>query len=214
MWRSPSQIASRIGRGRGMSSSDRDRLKSPRVRLFVALDLPGEFVGPLADWSREAFGEDPDLRVVRPESLHVTLVFLGHQYERDVERIAQVSFVADVPAFQLTAEEVRGVPRGRPRLLALQLSDSEAALGRWQASLSDRLHEARLYEPEKRPFWLHVTLARAKRGKSPRRLEPPDLPLELRSPFEAGQVTLYRSTLRPQGAVYEPLARGKQTPVH
>jgi RNA 2',3'-cyclic 3'-phosphodiesterase len=173
----------------------------------VALDLPGEFVAPLSDWSRKAFGEHPDLRVVRPESLHVTLVFLGYKYERDIERIAQVSFVEDVPSFELTAEEVRGVPRGRPRLLALQLSDSEAAVSRWQASLSERLQEARLYEPEKRPFWPHVTLARAKRGKSPRRLEPPDLPPELRSPFTAGEVTLYRSTLRPQGALYEPLAR-------
>ena len=99
-------------------------------------------------------------------------------------------------------------------VLALQLSDSEAALGRWQASLSESLHQARLYEPEKRPFWPHVTLARAKRGKSPRRLEPPELPPELRTPFEAGEVTLYRSTLRPQGAVYDPLARGRKTPVH
>ena len=192
----------------------KERPGSPRVRLFVALDLPGDFVDPLAAWSRESFGDHPDLRVVRPESLHVTLVFLGYQFERDVERIGQVSFAEDVPSFELTAEEVRGVPRGRPRLLALQLSDAEAELGRWQASLSERLHGARLYEPEKRPFWPHVTLARAKRGGSPRRLEPPDLPPELRSPFKAGEVTLYRSTLRPQGAVYEPLARGKQTPVH
>ena len=192
----------------------KERPGSPRVRLFVALDLPSEFVGPLAEWARKAFGDHPDLRVVRPESLHVTLVFLGYQYERDVERIAQVSFVEDVPSFELTAAEVRGVPRGRPRLLALQLSDSQAALGRWQASLSERLHKAHLYEPEKRPFWPHVTLARAKRGKSPRRLEAPELPPELRTPFEAGEVTLYRSTLRPQGAVYDPLARGRKTPVH
>ncbi len=192
----------------------KERPGSPRVRLFVALDLPGEFVAPLSEWARKALGDHPDLRVVRPESLHVTLAFLGYQYERDVERIAQVSFMEDVPSFVLTAEAVGGVPRGRPRLLALQLADAEAALGRWQASLCDRLHEARLYEPEKRPFWPHVTLARAKRGKSPRRLEPPELPPELRTPFEAGAVTLYRSTLRPQGAVYDPLARGKKTPVH
>jgi 2'-5' RNA ligase len=27
------------------------------------------------------------------------------------------------------------------------------------------------------------------------------------APFEARELTLYRSTLRPQGALYEPLAR-------
>jgi 2'-5' RNA ligase len=194
--------------------SPKERPGSPRARLFVALDLPGEFVAALSDWSRKGFGDHPDLRVVRPESLHVTLVFLGYQYERDVERIAQVSFAEDVPSFVLTAEEVRGVPGGRPRLLALQLSDAEAALGRWQASLSERLHKAHLYEPEKRPFWPHVTLARAKRGTSPRGVALPSLPTALRKSFGASQVTLYRSTLRPQGAVYEPLAQGKQTAVH
>jgi 2'-5' RNA ligase len=192
----------------------RERLKSPRVRLFVALDLPESFVRPLSAWTRDAFGDHPDLRVLPPESLHVTLVFLGYQYERDVDRIADVSFAEQVPPFELTAEEVTGVPRGRPRLLALQLSEPDGALGRWQAALSERLQAARMYDPEKRPFWPHVTLARAKRGKSPRRFELPELPSELRSRVEAREVTLYRSTLRPQGAVYEPLAKGKKTPVH
>jgi RNA 2',3'-cyclic 3'-phosphodiesterase len=192
----------------------RERLKSPRVRLFVALDLPESFVRALSAWTGEQFGDHPDLRVLQPESLHVTLVFLGYQYERDVERIAEVSFAEPAPPFELTAEEVTGVPSGRPRLLALQLSEPEDALGHWQAALSERLQAARLYEPEKRPFWPHVTLARAKRGKSPRRLELPELPAELRSRVEAHEVTLYRSTLRPQGAVYEPLAKGKKTLVH
>ena len=35
----------------------------------------------------------------------------------------------------------------------------------------------------------------------------PELPDELREPFEAGRLTLYKSTLRPQGAEYEPLKR-------
>ena len=62
-----------------------------------------------------------------------------------------------------------------------------------------------MFEPERRPFWPHVTLARVKRGwRAPplARTEPP--PAE---PTEASEVTLYRSTLRPQGALYEPLAR-------
>ncbi len=92
------------------------------------------------------------------------------------------------------------MPRGRPRLFALGLADPGAKLTGWQQALSERLYAARLYEPEKRPFWPHVTLARAKRGKTPRGVTVPELPGELRRPFEPAQVTLYRSTLRPQGA--------------
>jgi 2'-5' RNA ligase len=191
-----------------------ERLKSPRVRLFVALDLPERYVRPLAAWSAEEFGAHPDLRLLRPESLHVTLVFLGYQYEKDVERIIELTFAEPFAPCELRPEGVTPVPRGRPRLFALDLTDPDEALAPWQAALADRLHGARLYEPEKRPFWPHVTLARAKRGKVPKGLDPPPLPRELRQPFRAGEITLYRSTLRPQGAVYEPLARGKKTPVH
>jgi 2'-5' RNA ligase len=197
-----------------MTSSGKERLGSPRVRLFVALDLPEQIVAPLARWTGEAFGAHPDLRPVRPESLHVTLVFLGYMYERDVERIVATAFAQDLQPVELRPGEVQPVPRSRPRLFALQLEDPGQRLGAWQQALSERLHAAGLYEPEQRPFWAHVTLARAKRGKTPRGIGVPELTDELRRPFEADTVTLYRSTLRPQGSVYEALAKGKKTPVH
>jgi RNA 2',3'-cyclic 3'-phosphodiesterase len=185
----------------------KERLGSPRVRLFVALELPGEVVDALGGWSREALGRVPELRVVRAESLHVTLVFLGYQAERDVERIAEVSFAGGVEEFRLAPQGVLPVPRGRPRLFALDLDDPGEAVVRWQGALSDRLEAARFYEPEKRPFWPHVTLGRVKRGARVRRdLALPELPEALREPFTASRVTLFRSTLKPSGAVYEPLA--------
>src|SRR5262245_16223117 len=192
----------------------KERPGSPRVRLFVALDLPEPYATPLSRWSHEAFDSHPDLRVVRPVSLHVTLVFLGYRYERDIERIVDTTFAEPVAPFALEPQEVQPVPRGRPRLFALGLREPGDALTRWQDGLSARLHAAGVYEPEKRPFWPHVTLARAKRGKTPRGVEVPALTGELRRPFETAQVTLYRSILRPQGAVYEPLSRGNKTPVH
>jgi RNA 2',3'-cyclic 3'-phosphodiesterase len=191
-----------------------ERLKSPRVRLFVALDLPAETVTLLSAWTRATFGEHPDLRVLRPESLHVTLVFLGYQYERDIDRITDVTFAKPFPPVRLQAEDVQPVPRSRPRLFALALADQDQAVTRWTGGLAERLQRAGFYEPEKRPFWPHVTLVRAKRGRTPRGIEVPGLPDDLTAPFSTGQLTLYRSTLRPQGAVYEPLARGTQTTVH
>src|SRR4051794_27464185 len=126
----------------------KERPGSPRVRLFVALDLPPALRDGLAAWTAEAFAH-PGLRSVCPQSLHVTLVFLGHRYERDLERIVAATFAADVPAFTLCPEGISGVPRGRPRLFALALADAGGALGAWQAGLSERLAAERLYEPEK-----------------------------------------------------------------
>jgi 2'-5' RNA ligase len=185
----------------------KERLGRPRARLFVALELPGGVVEGLSAWGREVFGEVRELRLLRAESLHVTLVFLGYQAERDIERIAEVSFEGGVEEFQLEPRGVVPVPRSRPRLFALDLEDPGEALVRWQGALSDRLEAARFYEPEKRPFWPHVTLGRVKRGeKVGRGFEVPELPPEMQEPFRAGRVTLFRSVLQRSGAVYEPLA--------
>jgi RNA 2',3'-cyclic 3'-phosphodiesterase len=176
-----------------------------RLRLFVALDLPPEFLDPLVRWRDDTYRGRGDVRLPHAETLHVTLVFLGYQTERDVERLEQIVFVEPPLAFELQAREVRGVPPRRPRLHALDLDDAGGALGPWQSALSERLAAAGLYKPEKRPFWPHVTLARVKRPV-PAAGSPPGLPGELREPFTAVRVTLYRSTLLPQGARYDVLA--------
>jgi 2'-5' RNA ligase len=99
----------------------KERLKSPRARLFVALDLPQDVRTGVVDWQQTALA-DPALRVVRPEALHITLVFLGYQAEKDVKAIAKAAFATDAeaPAVELLTEPV-GVPPGkRPRLIALR----------------------------------------------------------------------------------------------
>ena len=141
----------------------KERLKSgPRLRLFVALDLPDPFLDRVTGWQQEAFADRGDLRLTSRFSLHVTLVFLGYQAGRDVERIAELAFSDDGGPFELKATDVIEVPPRRPRLYALELEDGKEALGKWQAGLAERLQGAGLYEPEKRPFWPHLTIARFK----------------------------------------------------
>jgi 2'-5' RNA ligase len=186
----------------------KERLKSPRARLFVALDLPDRGVEQIAAWQRGL--RDPALRAVRASNLHFTLVFLGYQPEREIERIAETALVrAEAPEVRLEAEPV-AVPPKRPRLFALDAhSEGTVAL---QGEVERRLVEARFYEPEKRPYWPHLTVARVKperRGarRPARVLKPPEgLPEALLEPFFCRRMRLYRSHLRPTGAEYEPLA--------
>jgi RNA 2',3'-cyclic 3'-phosphodiesterase len=185
--------------------SPKERLGSPRLRAFVALDLPDDFLEALVRWRESAYRDRQDVRLPHPGTLHVTLVFLGYQAERDLPHIEEAVFAADPPAAHLEALETRGVPPRRSRLHALDLADLDGTLGGWQQELSDRLAAAGLYEPEKRAFWPHVTLARVKRPQ-PGPGDVPALPTELQAPFGADRVTLYRSTLLPQGARYDSLA--------
>jgi 2'-5' RNA ligase len=189
----------------------KERLKSPRARLFVALDLPQDVRAGLVDWQRTALA-DPALRVVRPEALHMTLVFLGYQNEKDVKAIAKTAFEANAraPAVELVREPV-GVPKGkRPRLIALAAnSDETVAL---QQQVQERLVEAGFYEPEKRAFWPHLTVARVKpeapRSRRPAhiRIEPHPLPEHVFRFFRPTRLVLFKSHLRRSGAEYEAMA--------
>lgn len=174
--------------------------------MFVALDPPEKARADLAAWRDRLVAGRPELRPVAPEALHVTLVFLGWQNEVEAEAIAAASFAAaaGLSAPLLSPGSVEGVPPHRPRLFALDLEDEGGRCAALQAALSDALERGGFYEPEQRPFWPHVTLARVKRGARADPPEPLGAPAE---PFAAEQLTLYRSTLRPQGALYEPLAR-------
>jgi len=188
-----------------------ERLKSPRARLFVALDLPDAVRVGLAAWGRESLG-DPALRPVPAENLHITLAFLGYRPEKEIERIGAAigESAAPAPLIELR-DPVPRPPRGRARLYALPAVSPGAE--RIQARLSDVLAAERLYEPEKRPFWPHLTVARVRpegRGsRRPKHVERPPgpLPQGLCEGFHGVRVTLYRSELKPSGARYVPLAQ-------
>jgi 2'-5' RNA ligase len=189
----------------------KERLKSPRARLFVALDLPEAVREGVVAWQGAEL-TDRALRVVGPQNIHITLAFLGYMPEKSIGSVAEVihGIGAHAPRIELAPEPV-GRPKGRPRLLALDARSEQTV--DLQADLERELVARRLYEPEKRRFWPHVTVARVRperRGsKRPARIErgPGPLPMALCAPFFAVRATLYRSTLRPQGAEYAPLAQ-------
>jgi RNA 2',3'-cyclic 3'-phosphodiesterase len=178
-----------------------------RARLFVALGIPLEVQERLAEWARSALPGGEGVRHVSPPNLHVTLCFLGGRRRDDLRLIAEAcAVIRGRGAIELHGGEAVALPRRRPRVLAVSLEDSGGALAAVQAALSEALHAGGFYEPEERPFYGHVTVARAGRhARIPRTalLAPP--PPALR--FRASQVVLYRSHLRRGGASYEPLER-------
>jgi 2'-5' RNA ligase len=195
----------------------RERLKSPRARLFVALDLPGPVRDELALWGERALN-DPALRPVSRDSLHLTLCFLGYLPEKRIPDVAAVVAGVAPHAVPITLQTVPvAKPPGRPRFFAIDV-EAPAAI-ELQAELQGALVAADLYEPEKRPFWPHLTVARVRSerggGRRPRRVEKPpgELPPALAHTFGSVRLALYRSNLRPEGAQYVSLASLDLPPV-
>jgi len=175
-----------------------------KVRLFLALELPAAARAEVAAWRDRLLAGADWARPVPADSLHVTLVFLGWRVEGEAERIASLSeqVAPRAGAPRLAPGVLRAVPPRRARLLALDLDDRGGACTALAAGLASVLEEAGLHRPEKRPFWPHLTLARAKRG---RRAQVPRAAGPAPAPFSADRLVLFRSLLHPHGARYEQL---------
>jgi RNA 2',3'-cyclic 3'-phosphodiesterase len=176
---------------------------SERIRLFVALELPEPVRGTLLRW-RSSQRSVERLRPVAPDALHATLCFLGWRPAGEVEAIgaAVASVVRGGRVAELALGSALWLPRRRPRVLAVEIEDSSRALSQLQAALSEALSGGGWYEPEKRPYLGHVTVARVPARTRVRALELPSPP---RLEFLPTAVTLYRSRLERAGARYEAL---------
>lgn len=179
--------------------------RSPRVRLFVALELPEVVRVELLRWAGVAVGGNPSWRIIEASNLHVTLCFLGGHEAGLVPSIAEAcaSAASGLAAPALRLGEAAWLPPRGPRVLGVAVSDASGGLAAVQAALSRALSAGGWYRPEKRAFLAHVTVARVRGSARVRRGEvDPPAPLE----FDGRVVTLYRSHLGPAGARYEALS--------
>jgi 2'-5' RNA ligase len=180
------------------------------VRLFVAVDLPAVVRRELAHWVRGATASSRAsggrLRLLEPETLHVTLCFLGEQPAAAIDAIAQaVAGAWTNPVGELSLGAPLWLPERRPRALAVELhDDADGALERLRDALAGSLATACDFQAERRRFRPHVTVARMRPGDAPRERGLPPTPQRR---FEPVALALYRSWLGPTEASYEALVR-------
>ncbi len=177
------------------------------VRAFFAVDLPDatrRAAANLVQTLRKRRGGER-VRWVRAEALHVTLRFLGDTPRERVDALArQVGReLDDVAPFELGLDQLMPFPSARrPRVVALTLAP-QGELVRLAASV-ERGVVAAGFDPEPRRFRAHLTLGRIRDGGFP---DIAGVHVDAPGPFEVREVVLFRSQLRPEGALYTPLER-------
>lgn len=183
------------------------------LRLFFGVTLPPPIGSALGIWQAQAERIAPQLRGTQVEGLHFTLAFLGQTDEQAARQVQTLLGEFELQPMTLALDRVPVVvpPSGQPRLIAGQLRSGIEDLTGLQANLARKLEAGRFFKPEARPYWPHITLARTRnprRGERPlRRVEGlPQLPEDATSTFNPVAVTLFKSDLRPRGAVYTAIA--------
>jgi 2'-5' RNA ligase len=189
--------------------------RGPLARLFVAVDPPPQACEQLAAWTREAAaglglragkGGRPPLRLLAPAALHLTLCFLGSRPVAEIEAIAGALSSSDGPIGELRVGAPLWLPARRPRALAVEVHDDDGELTALQADVSQAIAAVSGWEPERRRFRAHVTLARiGARAVLPSPRDELSLPATPPLRFTPAALILYRSWLSAAGASYEPL---------
>lgn len=183
----------------------RDRASRPEakpLRLFVAVEVPEGVRSAVAKAVSPLRERLPKARWVPEQNQHVTVKFLGATYPRLVDRVSAT--VGDVAArhapFQTRVAGLGAFPNPRrARVLWAGLDDAGSAFERLAADLDEAL--SRDFEPEKRPFTPHLTVARF---EPPVAVDADEIAFES-DPFEVGRIVLFRSHLRRPAPVYEPM---------
>jgi 2'-5' RNA ligase len=177
------------------------------MRLFYAVQL-SESIRGIAARRIESFPvPHPPWRWIPPENYHLTLKFLGEVDDELLPSLFEAAARAASAAKPFTiAFGVFGAfpSLSRPRVLFYRVEDGADMLSALALNLESYL-EGCGFEPERRPFRAHLTLARIKRPIPPdireRLREVPPLPSEAYQ--EVGEFVLMKSILSRQGARYE-----------
>jgi 2'-5' RNA ligase len=190
------------------------------IRSFIAIELSDEVRAALADLQNRLKAVAP-AQVVRwaaPESIHLTLHFLGDVAADNIEKITKLIQLAALPypPFDLSVGGLGCFPNTRrPRIIWVGVSGQTETLLSLQQSLGEKL-KAIGFTPEARPYAPHLTVGRVKDGLPQRQLTQLGQMLE-REQSQVGQlatlpvteISLMKSELKPAGAVYTRLASAK-----
>lgn len=180
------------------------------MRIFIALDIPGEIRAHLAEYMERVRSHAPDARWARTEGLHVTLKFVGEVKDAKVEEIRSALAGVKVAPFDVGFSTIGFFPTPKsPRVFwaGVQNGDALPALA---AAVDQAL--ARLgIAPEEKDYHFHLTLARAG-SRDPHSLKALAPLLTVEDAPHFGTMTardfwLYRSQPGPGGSKYTKLQR-------
>ena len=177
------------------------------IRSFLAFELPREIKTVVERVAGEVRRSSLDVRWVKVENIHLTVVFLGNMKPEDLEGIEKGAeeTCRGYGPFNIALGGAGCFPNTRnPRVIWLGVEGDLDRMALFRDALQEKLVPFGV-KAEKRPFRPHLTLGRFKKpAKSDARLlEILSAHKDLTSPLcSLNELVLFKSDLKPGGAVY------------
>lgn len=182
------------------------------IRIFIAVNIPESIRNEVFNLQKILRDNNGDIKWVRPESMHITLKFLGNVQEDRIDDIGICikDAVKQVSPFNVLIKGTGAFPNDRrPRVLWVGIKNEEKILS-VLAERIDRSLGKLDFKMEGRKFSAHLTLGRVRSLKNINKI------IRIMhtegfnsSAFTVHEVIIVKSELKPDGAVYTILKRIK-----
>lgn len=180
------------------------------IRAFIAIELSSGIKEELGRLQADLKSANADLKWVDLKSIHLTLKFLGNIQESRIEDIKRIldGISSRHNKFEISLSSIGGFPNVEyPRVIwvGIQKGASESE------SIAKDIEQELLgigFEKEKRGFTAHLTLGRIRshtKGRDGLVSRINALDFKPSASCAVDKITLFQSTLAPQGAIYTPL---------
>jgi 2'-5' RNA ligase len=183
-----------------------------KTRTFIGIDIGDSIRTSTTALQKELAKTGAGVKWATPESMHITLLFLGEVDDRELPAVCKVvqEAAAGEPPFSLRVSGVGAFPTPRrPKILWVGITDGAEPLQRLNAALEERMLALGCYRKEERGYTPHLTLGRVK-GDSDSFALASELPKRLA--WDGGGVTVdevlvFSSEMDRDGPVYTVIGR-------
>ena len=179
-----------------------------RIRAFVAVDMDeASVISKLVEAQRALRNLGADLKLVEPENIHATVRFLGEVPAPTIELVKEQMNEVKFGPFDMEFVGLGAFPNlRRINVVWVGMRKGSEEISRVFEQLEPRFRKIG-FEPDRKGFSPHVTIARVKTGRM--REELAKLVDEMRdTPFgviHVEEVRLKKSLLTPKGPVYSTI---------
>ena len=184
----------------------------PRTRTFIGIDIGSAIRASAAALQKELAKTASGVKWVAPESMHITLLFLGEVDDRELHAVCKAvkAAAAGEPPFALRVSGVGAFPNARrPKVVWGGITDGADPLQRLHAALEAEMLELGCYRTEERGYTPHLTLGRVTDAEAGFALA---AELPKRTEWQGGRATaeevlVFSSEMERDGPVYTVLGR-------
>jgi 2'-5' RNA ligase len=187
-----------------------------KTRTFIGIDIGDAIRANATALQKELAKTGTEVKWASPESMHITLLFLGDVDDRDLHAVCKAvkEAAATEAPFALRVAGVGAFPTPRrPKILWAGITDGMEPLKRLNSALEGPMLELGCYRKEERGYTPHLTLGRVKADSGAFALA---AEIPRRAAWEGGtaavnEVLVYSSEMERDGPVYTVIGRAPLT---